>query len=338
MSEPARRSSSLAGILRQRSVLLTAVLWLACFAAIFPLSHGTLPFNRPALTDVPFLKQVVQLLVVLVFVFLFLGVIYLVTRRRTPPDMAARAPDSATAWRETLGLLVYGAVVLSLGQLVGRHFGGEGIGLHLNGSLFGPTRTLAPSEVYLWAAYNFILLALLPYIVFRMRGYSPAALNLKSSNLKNDTLLIFVVLALESVADLSMSGFLGLTPRQMILGGSLSFVVHLFGTGLPVMVFIYCILMPRYARLSGSLVTTTLLGAFSYAAIHIFEYWTVYDSPAHSALSLFFVFLTFFSPGLVKSFLTVRTGNAWVHLWGYHAIAPHVTMDTPIIVKIFGIR
>jgi hypothetical protein len=338
MNEAARRSSPPAGILRQRSVQFAAALWLACFCAIFPLSHGALPFDRPALANVPFLKQVVQLPIVLVIVFMFIGVAYLVTRRRTPPDMAARAPDAATAWRETLGLIVYAAVVLGLGQFVGRRFGGQGIGLHLNGSLFGPTRTLAPAQVYLWASYNFVLFALLPYIFFRVRGYSPAALNLKSSDVRNDTLLIFVILALESAADLSMSGFLGLTPRQMILGGLLSFLVHLFGTGLPVMVFIYCILMPRYAKLSGSLVATTILGAFSYAAIHIFEYWTVYDSPAHSALSLIFVFLTFFSPGLVKSFLTVRTGNAWVHLWGYHAIAPHVTMDTPFIAKIFGIR
>jgi hypothetical protein len=41
---------------------------------------------------------------------------------------------------------------------------------------------------------------------------------------------------------------------------------------------------------------------------------------------------------MIKSYLTLRTGNAWVHLWAYHAIAPHVTSDTPIVVKIFGIR
>ena len=46
---------------------------------------------------------------------------------------------------------------------------------------------------------------------------------------------------------------------------------------------------------------------------------------------------TFFGPGLIKSYLTLRTGNAWVHLWAYHAIAPHVISDTPVVVKIFGI-
>ena len=35
--------------------------------------------------------------------------------------------------------------------------------------------------------------------------------------------------------------------------------------------------------------------------------------------------------------LTLRTGNAWVHALGYHAIAPHVLIDAPLMVKIFGV-
>jgi hypothetical protein len=38
--------------------------------------------------------------------------------------------------------------------------------------------------------------------------------------------------------------------------------------------------------------------------------------------------LLFGGPGMVKSYLTQRTGNAWVHLWGFDAISPHVTDDT----------
>jgi len=41
---------------------------------------------------------------------------------------------------------------------------------------------------------------------------------------------------------------------------------------------------------------------------------------------------------MVKSALTLRTGNAWVHAIAYHAIAPLVTLDIPNIVRILGIR
>jgi hypothetical protein len=40
---------------------------------------------------------------------------------------------------------------------------------------------------------------------------------------------------------------------------------------------------------------------------------------------------------MIKSVLTLRTGNAWVHALSYHILAPHVIVDTPLIVKIFGI-
>lgn len=56
--------------------------------------------------------------------FLFLMVIHWLTRRRIVPDMASRALGRGIAVRETLLMWLYGAVVLSLGQLVGRELFG----------------------------------------------------------------------------------------------------------------------------------------------------------------------------------------------------------------------
>jgi hypothetical protein len=334
----ARQGSWFMSLLRERSVQIALVIWVACGVAIFPLSHGTLPFNRPGLAGVAYRPQVIVAVFGWLYALIFMGVTYALTRRRAIPDMAARAPNVPMARRETLALWSYGAMVMAGGQAVGRKLFGEGIGLHLNGSLFGMTRMVTPQEVWIWAIYNFVLLAAVPYLVFRARGYSREALNLKSANLRNDTLVIVVVLAMESAFELLGSKILALTGYQILVGGAVSFLVHLLGTGLPAMIFIYSILMPRYMRLTGSAAATTLLGAVSYALVHLFEYWTVYDSAPHSTLSVIFILLTFVNPGLVKSYLTVRTGNAWVHLWGFHAIAPHVTSDTPMIVEIFGIR
>jgi hypothetical protein len=71
--------------------------------------------------------------------------------------------------------------------------------------------------------------------------------------------------------------------------------------------------------------------------MHIVEGWSAFDSPRDTAVSLIFVLLTYVGPGMMKSVLTLRTGNAWVHAISYHAIAPHVIVDTPLVVKVFGI-
>ena len=91
-------------------------------------------------------------------------------------------------------------------------------------------------------------------------------------------------------------------------------------------------------KLTCSTAATVVQGGFTYAALHLSEYWTCYDTAAHGVLSFIFIMLLFGGLGMVKSCLTQRTGNAWVHLWGYHAILPHVTDDTGIFVRIFQIR
>lgn len=290
------------------------------------------PFDRPAVatTDMgPNLAiQIVQIPVDLILI----GVAFLVTRRRPAVDFDARTPPSPVARRETVGLLAYGAVVLVFGSWLG-------LGLHLHGSVFGPTEDVSRDTVYIWASYNFVFLAVIPYLTFRKRGYNNRALCLTSDNLRNDTVLIVAILVLESIVELTtFPDIFALSPGQLVIGIPATLVLHLLGTGIPVMIFVYAILFPRYMKLTGSAPAAVVLGALTYASLHVFEYWTVYDSLRNAILSLLFVFLQFAFPGLIKSFLTLRTGNAWVHLWGYHAIAPHVTVDTPLIVRIFQIR
>jgi hypothetical protein len=98
------------------------------------------------------------------------------------------------------------------------------------------------------------------------------------------------------------SAILRLTPNQLALGVPLTFGLYFFGTVLPSMILIYAILVPRLLKLTGSIATTRIMGGV----------------------------------GMFKTFLTLRTGNAWAHVWAYHALAPHTLIDTPLMVKIFG--
>ena len=329
--------SSLVNLIRQRSLRLALILWILISVAAIVFCHGTMPLPIGPHPDKPAV-MVISSSVALVFLVLEAGLVALITRRRAIPDLAARAPERSVALRETACVWIYAAIVLLVARWLGLHFFGEGIAMHLNGSLVGATRAQSPAEVYTWASYNFLFLALVPYLVFRMRGYSNQQLNLKSSDLKSDTNVVAVVLAIGCFMDFALGGnFLALTHHQQVAGGLLSFILHLFGTDLPIMIFIYSILLPRYAKLTAP-VTAFLLGAASYPAMHVFESWTRYDSPVHAAVSVIMVFLFFFPPGVMKSFLTMRTGNAWVHVWAFHAISPHVTVDTRLIVRDFNIQ
>jgi hypothetical protein len=321
------RFSGIGWLVRQRAFYVAILLWLLLCGAGLLISRHTPSYKGLVVGSSRYL-----VLVVLMF-----GLVMLLTRKRPVPDLAERAPESSIARRETLAMWAYVAVVMVAGRLIGQHLFGEGIAMHLNGSLVGATRVQSPTEVYTWAAYNGILLALIPYLVFRMRGYSNQQLSLKSANLKSDLLVIIVVLAFSVGIDMMGPNIFQLTRHQQLVGGLMSFWFHLFGTDLPIMIVIYSILMPRYFKLFSPM-PAYLLGAVSYPTIHIFESGTRYDSITAAAMSLTFVYLLFIPAGLMKSFLTWRTGNAWVHVWAYHAISPHVTVDTRLIVSDFGIK
>jgi hypothetical protein len=164
-------------------------------------------------------------------------------------------------------------------------------------------------------------------------------LNLRSTDRKNDLLVIVVVMAIESLVELSaFPGIFQLSARQLLIAAPLAFGVFMIGTVLPTMVLIYAILVPRYLKLTGSSASTVLLGGGTYAAMHIVEGWSVFNTPRDIALSLIFVVLQYFGPGMMKTVITLRTGNAWVHAIAYHAIAPHMVVDTPLIAKVFAVR
>jgi hypothetical protein len=330
--------SVLRAVVSHRGVQGAVALWIIGYVVVLWLARGSLPFDRPAVAQLPFALQMAAPTVGLIEIFVLMVLAFLLTRKRVIPDMAARAPDRRAALRETVLVLAYAALGQVGGWIVGPALGYRPFSFHIAGAVFGCTVTPGPTEVWIWALYNFVVFAVAPYLYFR-RHYTSTELNLRSTNRRNDTLLIFIVLAIESAFELSVfdKSILRLNANQVLLGAPLSFAVFFLGTVLPTMVLIYAILLPRYLKLTGSAISAVLLGGLTYAAMHIVEGWSAFDSPRDTSLSLIFVLLTYFGPGMIKSVLTLRTGNAWVHALGYHAIAPHVIVDAPLMVKIFGI-
>jgi hypothetical protein len=328
----------LRAIVNHRGVQIAAILWILSYAVVIWLAQGSLPFNRPAVNQLPFAVQLAAPSVTLIEIFALMAVTFFLTRQRVIPDMAARAPDRQATKRETVCLLSYAMLGQAGGWILGPALGFRPFSFHIAGTVFGCSVAPAPAELWTWALYNFLVFAVAPYLYFRGK-YSNQDLNLRSSNRRNDALLILVVLIIESAFELAVFNqtMFRLSARQMWLGASLTFLVFFIGTVLPTMVLIYAILLPRYLKLTGSTISAVLLGGLTYAAMHLVEGWSTFDSPRNVALSLIFVLLQYFGPGMIKSVLTLRTGNAWVHALSYHIIAPHVIVDTPLVVRIFNI-
>jgi hypothetical protein len=325
-------------VVSHRGVQAAATLWVIAYLVALWLAGGSLPFDRPAVAKLPFALQMAAPTITLIEIFVLIGLVLLLTRRRVVPDLASRAPPRRTAVRETVLLIGYAALGQLGGWILGPALGYRPFSFHIAGTVFGCSVGPQRGEMWTWALYNFVVFALLPYLYFRRR-YTNTQLNLRSSDRRNDMLLVVTVIVVESAFELAVfeKTIFSLSAHQILIGAPLTLLMFFIGTVLPTMILIYAILLPRYLALSGSRVTTVLLGGLTYAAMHIVEGWTTFSSPANATLSLIFVLLQYFGPGVFKSVLTMRTGNAWVHALSYHLIAPHVIIDTPLVVKTFGI-
>ncbi len=336
---PHRPGTLVSQLLRQRSVQIVIALWVLANVVVVVVARGRLPFDRPAVAGTPFANQLIFANLGLVEVLLLVALTWYLTRRRQIPDLAARAPDRDLARRETFGLIGYGVLVQVGGALLGVAFGWRPFSFHLAGTIYGTHAHITRTEAITWALYNLVLYAVVPYLFFRRR-YSNEQLNLRSTDRRNDALVIVVILVVESIVEVLTvsSAFFDLSPTQMLIGAPLAFVLYFAGTVLPTMIFIYAILLPRFVKLTGSAVTAAILGGVAYTLAHFLDAWLVFSSASAVLLSVIFLFFQYFGPGLIKSVLTLRTGNAWVHAIAYHSVAPHVLVDGPHVVHVFGVK
>jgi hypothetical protein len=321
-------------------VWITAAAWVAISGIAFALADDSLPFDRPVLEGVSAATQIVNGWLNLLGAGILIVITYLMTRRRAIPDMAARAPERGRSIREAGAIAGYIVLAQAVGFVLGHALGSHAISLHLPGSLFGTSNPPSTGWVFVWAGYNLIAYAVLPYLYFRRRGYSNEQLNLRSADRTADLRLILVILAVESLFELTLFGkeLFALGGWQAAQAIAASFAINFVGTVLPIAILLFGILLPRLHRITGSTPATVVLGGLAYSAVHLFDGWTNFSTISAGVLSVIFLVLQYFGPGMIKTVLTLRTGNTWVHVWSYHAIAPHATIDAPSVVKPFHIH
>ena len=317
--------------------LVFGLAWLALNGAILALARGFLPFDRPNLAGQPFWLQIAMPSIAMIEQFSLMGLVALLSCGRPVTEIGERAPPRGTAGREVALVLVYALLAQVGGWFVGPALGYRPFSFHLAGTLVGCSILASPGEAMVWAGYNFLMFAVIPYLWFRRR-YSNRELCLMFDRGGRDWIVLIAVLVVESAVQLSvMPGIFSLPLPVLLRAAPLAFGLFGVGTVLPTMVTIYAILVPRYYKLTGSVAISTILGGLTYASVHLVEGWSSFRTPSDTGLSLLFVILSYTGPGMFKTFVTLRTSNAWVHALGYHAVAPHTLADTPLIARVFGL-
>lgn len=268
--------------------------------------------------------------------FVEIGIILLLTKGYKKERIQMEKPKKAIAKRELMYLLIYLVAVQLGGLLIGVLLNMHAISFHLPGSIYGSHDQISAAQMVVWALYNFIFYVFLPVAFFISRKkYNLRQLNILSTrNVGRDIFVIVTFLSIEILIQLGgfSDAFLKMGWQDMLQGSLTAFAFNLLGTALPTAIFIYALLFPRYQAVFKSPVVVIILGGLTYMGVHLFDSWMVFTSVGALVTSMGALFLQYFMPGVIKSLLTYRTGNPWVHLWAYHAIAPHVILDAPHFV------
>jgi hypothetical protein len=301
-----------------RWLLLFLAAWAGASVYIFTADRSVLPLSD---------QEPIGYFTGFIAGFVFLAVLFLLARRRAPIDHR-NAPDFRNPGKETAGLLAWMAAVLAVGSVFDIRTHIAFIGLNPGAETVWEQQT--PATTLTWAIFNFVTLAVLPYLFFRYRlGYRPASMLLRFDRPKV-WVPYFILVGLPPI-------FIVATPEfypTSVAGHALTLVLFTVGAFLPIMITTQSLLAPRLAVLTRSWVTGSVLAALAYGALNVTEAFLAYGSLAQFALSLAW-FMQVACWGLIKAITTLRTGNAWLHIATTHTI--HLA-EAPAVATTFHLR
>ena len=269
--------------------------------------------------------------VVLLTVFLLL---YL-TRKRPPVEWnELYAVDKKTAKKEawlSVGYLLLTQVILGLSFNMGLHFPGTDI---------YSTGSHSQTDVWIWAVTYMITYTVLPLLWLRRRGFSLRKL-FSSLQWIRDLWIIVAYWALDFFGPIlaGATDFIGgITASQYAQGVPLGIFFNALGAGLPVVVMMHMIFIPRVALLVKNKLTVIVLGGLFYSVFSIFDQGVDYSTLAIGLTSFTYVVMTQTLVGMGKATFTVVTGNPFIHFITLHVVSARVPFDTRMYIEIFKLK
>lgn len=316
--------------MNDRNFILAATVWGAATLAFFIFISVGLPVAPIAENGLlSLLTAYVPVLVLAVFLLLYL------TRKREPVAwVELYAVDKSTAKKEAWQAVAYLATTQFILGMV------FDIGLHFPGTAEYMTGSHTQTDVWVWVVAYSVVYTILPLLWLRQRGFSLRKL-FSSFRWVRDLWIIGAYWALDFFGPIvsGAADFLGgISASQYAQGIPWGIFINTFGAGLPVVVMMHMIFIPRVAILIDNKLTVILIGGLFYALFSFFDQGVDYSTWGTALTSFTFIIMTQTLVGMGKAAFTVVTGNPFIHFITLHVISARVPFDTRMYIEIFNLR
>ena len=302
------------------------VAWGVAFSVFVAIDSRTTA--RPPIAAEGLLSLLVVYLPVLALcVFLLL----LLTRRRDPFPWTERfCIDNQSAGKEVLWIFVY---LLTTQLILGFVFN---TGLHFPGPDMYQQADHRRGEVITWMLLNGVIYVALPVFWLNRVGFRFKSLFYPWPWRRN-LWIIAAYWALDFFGPI-IGGvdFFSLSTAEYVVGVPTSVVANTIGAGLPVLLLMHVVLIPRLMLLFDSKLTVIAIAGFFYAIFSLFDPGVDYGSLELGTLSLTYIIMTQVLVGMGKATFTVVTGNPWIHFITLHVLSARIPFDTKMFAEIFG--
>jgi hypothetical protein len=123
-------------------------------ASAVVLTHGGIPLNIPVLNRMNRIFAVAFSSIAIAVLLAEMGIVLFLTHGRPFLNSTCMRRTAALRKRETWSLWIYMALMMLTGRYLGLRFFGDGIAMHLNGSVVGYPRPIAARGLDLLGTTN----------------------------------------------------------------------------------------------------------------------------------------------------------------------------------------
>ena len=303
---------------------LVSLLWFVSASVFFAtqMSSSTVPpIAIDALSSL-FLAYF-PVLALCVFLLLFL------TRKREAFDWESLyRVDRDLAGQEVILAFAY---LLLTQWVLGLYFE---VGLHFPGPHVYEAGRFDLQNVLLWTLVNSVVYVVIP-LVWLCRSGLDLSKFVRTLQWRRNIWILIAFWALDFFGPI-IGGvdFFSLTTEQYVVGVPLSILVNTFGAGLPVVILMHVVLIPRLMLIYDSKLSVIAMAGLFYAVFSLFDPGVDYSSLNMTILSVSYIVMTQVLVGMGKATFTVVTANPFIHFATLHVLSARVPFDTAMYAEI----